>query len=719
MRSFLPFIVLCCVPVLACGKSAHDPFSGADADSPVDAADETDAATSDGPLEEASDDAGHPLGKPCLDDSQCNDELPCTFDSCDPNVFRCVHVPDELSCQNGRYCDGTEVCDLQRGCIAGVPITCSDDNSCTVDRCVEDQKLCAHDPRDADHDGVVDNHCTDGTDCNDLDPHVSSAADELCANGIDDDCDKTIDEPDCVVPANDTCASPLMLALGQETVVPMQGTKLDYAASCVPAGDPSLRDVVAGLELPGPDPVDLLIVARADTGFVGAALATACGDPSTELACGSSGMTTAGTVTQFLARNVAPSTLPLYVYSNVGPSVRIKATARAPTPPPANETCGTATPITPGTPFTAELIGVAFDLPSACSANLGDLVYSFTTSAPADVYVTADSVDGIGMPMLSLRDAACALASNELTCQMATSPVLFHHSIPAGTWYVGVSSNAPTTVIANVQLTPPTTAPPDENCTTAPPLAPNTTISVPLAGHADDVAGTCIWNSVDAAYSLTLNETSDVLLVGRLSQGDYGAVSLFGAECNPSGLVTCAYSSPSPIRTSAHNQAAGEYHAVIETMQGNPTQFTAFVRPALPPTLVVFADSCTDAVTIPETGGFFQGNTLNATPQIEGSCDQGGQNTPGGAPEQVLRLQLSAQHRVVFDMRGSQYRTLLDVRKGPSCPGDPMLQSCAAGYYEQHSFLDLTLDAGMYYVIVDGYYGESGPWYLDVFVTEP
>jgi hypothetical protein len=48
-----------------------------------------------------------------------------------------------------------------------------------------------------------------------------------------------------------------------------------------------------------------------------------------------------------------------------------------------------------------------------------------------------------------------------------------------------------------------------------------------------------------------------------------------------------------------------------------------------------------------------------------------------------------------------------------------MTNACAVGYYAQRSFLDLTLEAGVYFVQVDGLSGEAGAWFLDVFVVEP
>jgi hypothetical protein len=91
---------------------------------------------------------------------------------------------------------------------------------------------------------------------------------------------------------------------------------------------------------------------------------------------------------------------------------------------------------------------------------------------------------------------------------------------------------------------------------------------------------------------------------------------------------------------------------------------------------------------------------------------------PEGAAEQMLLLELTESKRVVFDMRGSGYRTLLDVRKGPACPGTEMVGACGVGYYSQRTFLDLQLDPGVYYVQVDGFAGEAGSWFLDVFIVE-
>ena len=52
---------------------------------------------------------------------------------------------------------------------------------------------------DSDGDGYLHDACVGGADCDDTDPAVNPGADEVCDNGIDDDCDGLVDgqDPDC------------------------------------------------------------------------------------------------------------------------------------------------------------------------------------------------------------------------------------------------------------------------------------------------------------------------------------------------------------------------------------------------------------------------------------------------------------------------------------------------------------------------------------------
>jgi len=682
--------------------------------SPDSQADVSPESSADAPLDTTDADVDSSLGGPCLDDDQCDDAIDCTFDLCDPDAKRCRHEPNHLTCQDERYCNGSEVCDPLVGCSPGEPVTCSDIDPCTIDRCVEDTKDCARDPRDADGDDDPDWHCSGG-DCNDGDPLVSSLAMEICGNGRDEDCDGEADEEDCGYPANDTCSDPLTLPVGQTVVASLFGAKPDYAASCIPSA--GLRDIVAAVAVPNDAAYDLDVLVLGDQGLVFAAAASECGDPATETACGPGAYGPLGPVARFIARQVTTGMTPIYIASDIEQKLQVRASLLPSQPPPSNETCGTAIDLTPGEPTLATLVGVDKDLGSNCSSTMGDLVYRITTEAPHDIYVFGGSVDGLGDPVLSFRNENCAKPEDEIACKSASAPVLFARDMPAGTYFVAVSATAPTSVQLRVELEAPSSPPDGDTCEDAPPITPNTTEPIALQGHMNDLADTCLLNAPDAVRTLTLTEPSDVLLLGNISSADEGAVSLWLPDCGPTDMLACANTAPSPVRVAIPNLPEGEYRAVIESRNANPTQLTAFTRPATPPTLVAFADTCDEAHAIPLQGGLFQGNTSNASSQYVAGCDQAGGATQGAA-DQMLRLDLPGPRRVLFDMRGSTYRTLLNIRKGPACPGAEVPGACSVGFYQQRSFLDLDLEAGTYFVQVDGFFGESGAWFLDVYVVE-
>jgi hypothetical protein len=180
--------------------------------------------------------------------------------------------------------------------------------------------------------------------------------------------------------------------------------------------------------------------------------------------------------------------------------------------------------------------------------------------------------------------------------------------------------------------------------------------------------------------------------------------------------LACAASGDSPLRVAGYGLEAGSYRVVAESAQGNPIALDSFLRPATPTTYVAFADECVSALTIPETGGRFEGNTSGQYADYDAGCDAGG-GTPGGAQDQMLRFELEEERRVILDMRGSEFDTLLVVRRGPGCPGEEV--SCSAGTSSGRSFIDQTLPEGMYYVQIDGFDNASGHWLLDVYIEPP
>ena len=695
-----------------CGSgTVHSPFE-VDAGSDAGAAG---APDTDGGLN-VGEDAGDPtLGGPCADDAQCDDALPCTTDHCDQSLQRCRHVPDDTVCADDVYCNGEEVCDPKLGCRAGPPVACADSDPCTIDTCVEKTQSCSRAPRDADGDGDPIWNCAGGGDCDDTDPTVSSKANEICGNSKDDNCDGQVDEAGCVTPDHDTCSDALVIDATGFTSLSLAATKLDYPTQCAPAGQ-NLGDVVVALKVPAGPAQDIDIVALSNTSLVSLATAAGCGEPA-GVECAPSVPTTGGALSRLHLYALAPGVYPLYVAGSAEPDVALAVTFSTATAPPSNETCGTALLIVPGESQTASLLGAKPDLTSACDSASGELVYQFTLEEPKDVRVFANPLDTYGVPQLSLRNAGCTAASSELTCRNGTpTAALFARALPAGQYYLSVGASGPSDVDVRLEESAPSDPPLDEGCQTAPVLSPGETIDLTLTDHTDAVDLGCLAGAPDSTHSLTLNQTSDVLLVERISNDDTGAVSLALPTCAEQTRLACGSSSASPVRSRAFGVAAGSYRVVTESTAANPVSLTAFTRKAVPATLVALADDCSAPFEIPETGGRFKGNTANAHADFSAGCDVGNQ-AKYGAPDQMLHLKIKSKSRVVLDMSGSSYSTLLSVRGGATCPGTELQLSCAAGYMAARSFLDLDLDSGDYYVQVDGYAGDQGAWSLDVYVT--
>jgi hypothetical protein len=710
-------VVLAALAVcIGCGESSvPSPFV---ADASVDALahdspDGKPTSADAGALDGSSGNSGE-WGGPCVDETSCDDKVSCTTDSCDGELHLCHFVPDDAACDDGAYCNGAEACIPAVGCRAAEPVACSDGTPCTIDACDETTDQCTHTARDADADGDTDGNCPSGGDCNDSNPNISSLIQEVCDNGVDDNCDGKADESTCLSPKYDTCLAPLDVDAPGSFLLTTAAAHLDYSASCVAAGSRT-RDLAVAVHVPAGDPVDVDLVLNGALGTsVGIAAARTCGDASSEIRCGRGVVAPDNTpVARIRLRGLEPGVFPVYVFADSTGEVTLSVDFVAAVPEPANETCGTSVPIVPGTHVEAALVDAAVDLTTACGGPFGDLFYDFVLTEARDVRVFATSKDARGIPILSLRNSNCA--DQEILCHQDTNDLVFYRALPPGHYYVGVGATGPSDVDVLVEVEPPSAVPADENCSGAPAIGPAVTTSVDLADHMDDVQVGCSTGMADAALALNVTALSDVLVIVGVSSGDSVALSVNEPACTVTGVLSCTSGSAGPLRTVARSLAPGDYRVVVESKKSNPVSVTTFVRPATARFLVPFSDDCVTVAEIPESGGSFQGNTSNSTDDFTASCDVGG-GTP--APDQLLHLKLQKQRRVVFDTRGSDYATIVDVRSGATCPGEEMTGGCSAGYSTGRSFVDKTLPAGDYWVQLDGYDSSSGQWVLDVFTSD-
>jgi hypothetical protein len=672
-----------------------------------------DGAVDSGELDSGGD-ADPYLGGPCVDDGQCNDGIACTYDSCDKAVGRCLNVPDNSQCQDGKYCDGQEQCVPGVGCQPGTPVSCDNGNGCDLGTCVEAMQACVYTLRDADQDGDPDARCDPHHDCNDLDPDVSSLHAEVCANGVDDNCNGLIDEHPCVTPEGASCLSPILVMGAGNTYVSTLGANLNFTTSCSVSQPQAGQNVVAALTVPPGANVDLEVWVTANV-EVAVALESTCGVATSELACGSG---PGATSVRARGYDLAPGTYYAIITTQSATSnVQLQVELLPPSAPPTNVDCATATPITPGVPLTVSVVDpLPTNLPTACPPTTGELTYTFTLVQPQDVRVYASTVRGSGDPVVGLRDPGCNALTDELACEANTSDDLYQQDLPAGTYVVTVAGTSPIDVSLDVEVAAPTMPAANQTCTAPPVVTPNVPFDIDLSNHENAIKDGCFAGGPDEAYDLPLSTASDVLLLAQIPQTESGGLSLDTPACDVAGELACV-TGTTPLRVSRRNVRAGDWRVVVADQLGLQGNLDVLVRGTVAPTIVPSGTAASCATAVDATaGGFFTGDTSTVGIGYQSGCDVPG---PGGEHLQVLSLNLTASQRVILDMEGSAYQTLLDVRLGPACPGDPVNNGCYVAFTPQRSFLDLELTPGTYWILVSGYNGADGPWDLDVRVLPP
>ncbi len=65
----------------------------------------------------------------CIDDADCDDGIACTVDACTGTPAACVFTPADALCDDGFFCNGSETCVADSGCVPGT-FPCGDDAWC-------------------------------------------------------------------------------------------------------------------------------------------------------------------------------------------------------------------------------------------------------------------------------------------------------------------------------------------------------------------------------------------------------------------------------------------------------------------------------------------------------------------------------------------------------------------------------------------------------------
>lgn len=640
----------------------------------------------------------------CTSDEDCDDGVTCTRDVCDPSGF-CRNPVDPAVCDDEVFCNGVEQCDPRRGCVPGPRETCNDDDVCTIDRCNEAGKTCEHSPRDLDEDGDPDFFCAGGGDCDDRDPTRHSDYPEVCGDAIDNDCDETVDEETCGRAPYDTCDDALDVSAGGTFVVDASSLGAEYTLGCLgsPPSGVRRRDFVLSLTLT--EPRDVSIEAQGASTVTAVALRSECAVTAGELECRS------GFPAQMRRRALQPGTYFVIVSADAAGEVVVRVDLSEATEAPTNETCATATEIpATGGRVTGTTVDVQDDTTTRCGGFFSpELFYSFTLEDERDVRVTASTPSEDTLTW-ELRGAACDDAS-VLRCASGAPAIGRVHRLPAGTYYLVVEgpSYAEVDFTLDVEVLDPTDPAPGDICLNAIPLELGVATTGTLLELQDDLTTSCGFNARDVVYSFELADRRDVTIeVGE------GTTSF-----NASVRTTCADAATqlrcvrgSPVRTRLRDLGAGTYYVVVESYFGSGFTITATDSEPVTPVEVTGNETCGSAYDIPVTGGLFRGDTTTMAADLDANCGDQARSA-----DAVFRLALPERRRVTFDTGGSGYDTVLHIHRD-ACVSRGELACDDDSGDGSASFIDRTLDAGTYYVVVDGRGMVSrGEYFLEVLVS--
>ena len=135
-----------------------------------------------------------PTGDECKVDSDCDDDVGCTDDTCviaSGGDNYCTNEPDDSYCESDNPCIEGETCSAVTGCIEGTEKECPQTTApCMESVCNPLNGECEdvyEDGADDDSDTYLDEACG-GDDCDDGNADVHPSAQEDC-DGVDDDCD--------------------------------------------------------------------------------------------------------------------------------------------------------------------------------------------------------------------------------------------------------------------------------------------------------------------------------------------------------------------------------------------------------------------------------------------------------------------------------------------------------------------------------------------------
>ncbi|MFN7131715.1 MAG: hypothetical protein ACK4N5_06505, partial [Myxococcales bacterium] len=445
------------------------------------------------------------------------------------------------------------------------------------------------------------------------------------------------------------------------------------------------------------------------------------GNATSELAC-AEGAAGVGTLT---VERLPAGEWFLWVDSDASAGGRFSLTVElsAPGAGPANENCVVPEPLVfdgaGKAQVSSTLKGALSHAKASCGGSSGgDVVYRFTTTAEQHLVAKLSGLDADASPVVHLRKS-CGDRATEVAC--GTKAGFEVNVLPPGEWFVWVAESwsasyqGPFTL--ELQLGPPRHPPANDVCAGATPLsfaAGAATVNGSTRLATPSTTSSCGSSGADVVYGFTTLGERSVTLTVTPSTGSTGfePVVFLRTDCNQAGAVAekaCGTFANGKAAARADTLPAGTYFVWVSNDGGPGGDFSLRVELA-DPVAPVGNDTCPGMpVTFTNDRAVLTGSTELAT-HAATSAVCGGQG-----PDHVYAITLPTRSSLEAGITSLTpgFTPVLYLRKvcGSAVRTDEL--DCASAYDRRYVAAG-SLEAGTYFLWIDGYGGSRGEYRAEV-----
>ncbi len=501
-----------------------------------------------------------------------------------------------------------------------------------------------------------------------------------------------------------TCADPMTIEAGTPSEGTTQGGQSAMAGSCA-SGDAPERVYRVTVE----ERVQLSAVVQ--SGYDAALyLLRTCGQPQTELSCNDDAPDTTRSA---IEATLEPGDYYLVVDGYGSEAGAYELMVSFSPLQSVDAVCDDAQPLAVGQPVSGSTQGQANYFQATCAGGAGspDRVYTLDVPQRSRLRLSQQSDhDGALYVRRSCQDPTTEIACNDDHVDQQHS--LVTAVVDPGRYFVysdGFQTGASGNYTITAELTSDSgggaTA---DACGGAGALAPGQQITADTFEARDDYAGTCGGQgSPDVVYELNVRSRSRLRLDATQSQ--FPGTLYVRRNCTDATTeVACAPMQQGAAAVLDTVLTPGSYSIVVDGER--PDTFGSVVLAAQVDDLAALERSCRRAPLI-RPGRIVTGDTRSGQDSFQATCAGGARSN-----DVVYRLQIRRRSTVRVNM-SSDYDGVVHLRSDCTDPSTEL--ACNDDHQDnRHSFVEQTLEPGMYYLVVDGFStGNAGSFTVDVDVS--